>query len=225
MDSAKAVAPAGAIFDLDGTLLDSLADLADSANAVLEERGFPTWPVEAYRTFVGNGMEILMERALPPTVPKSESLGMAAAMREVYGRNWHVKTRPYEGIVPLLAALADAKVPMGVLSNKPHALTCKVISHYFPDTPFVHVQGKPDGGRGKPDPGLALDLARRLGFHPDRVAFVGDSCVDMDTAVAAGMVPVGCLWGFRTRDELLEHGARVLLGRPSDLLAHVAAPA
>jgi phosphoglycolate phosphatase len=221
----SSVRAAAAVFDLDGTLLDSLEDLADSGNAVLAANGYPVWPVAMYRTFVGNGMEVLMQRALPPASPPDVVRDMAAAMREHYRGNWHTKTRPYEGVDALLAALARSGIAMGVLSNKPHELTCAVIAHYFPDIPFVHVQGKPDGVKGKPDPGLALDLASRLGLAPGQVAFVGDSSVDMDTACAAGMLPVGCLWGFRSREELLEHGARVLLADPMELLPHVAAPA
>ena len=202
------------IFDLDGTLINSLDDLADCANAVLRERGFAPHPADAYRLFVGEGMETLMRRAAPEGADDDTVRRLTAGMRECYGRGWAGKTRPYDGIVPMLERLAALALPLAVLSNKPDDLTRETVRHFFPDTVFARVTGSPPGGRAKPDPALALSIAGELGLTPERVLFVGDSRTDMDTATAAGMFPAGALWGFRPAEELLAHGAKALLEKP-----------
>ena len=202
------------IFDLDGTLINSLDDLADCANAVLRERGFAPHPADAYRLFVGEGMETLMRRAAPEGADDDTVRRLTAGMRECYGRGWAGKTRPYDGIVPMLERLAALPLPMAVLSNKPREFTDLTVRHFFPDIPFVQVLGSPPGGRAKPDPSLALSIADGLGLAPEQTLFVGDSRTDMDTATAAGMFPAGVLWGFRSAEELLAHGAKVLLKEP-----------
>jgi phosphoglycolate phosphatase len=207
------------IFDLDGTLLDTLEDIADSANRVLAGRGFPEHPVEAYRHFVGDGVRKLVERMLP-LEERTEALVelCLAEMRDEYGRNWNVKTRPYGGIPELLDALRDRGVRTAVLSNKPDELTRACVRELLPQSCFDTVEGHKAGIPHKPDPAGARALARRLGVTPGRVVLVGDSDIDMRTAVNAGMYPVGATWGFRSREELTGAGAVALLERPADLL-------
>lgn len=210
----------GVIFDLDGTLLDTLDDIADSANKVLAARGFPAHAVDDYRFFVGDGVKKLVERILPPG-QRSESLvdQCLSEMREEYGRNWNVKTRPYDGIPELLAAIGDRGVKRAVLSNKPDELTRACVGELLAGWTFDAVAGHSEAIPHKPSPAGALWLAGRLGIDPADLVLVGDSGVDILTAVKAGMYPAGATWGFRPKEELVEAGARSLLDRPSDLLA------
>lgn len=208
------------IFDLDGTLLDTLEDIADSANRVLAGRGFPPHPTQDYGFFVGDGVRKLVERMLPPR-EKSEALIEAclAEMREEYGRNWNVKTRPYSGIPELLDTLRGRGVKQAVLSNKPEELTRACVAELLSDWTFDAVAGHTTGVPHKPDPTGALLVARQLGVAPAGVVVVGDSDIDVKTAVNAGMYPAGATWGFRPLEELSAAGARALLDRPADLLA------
>lgn len=206
-----------AIFDLDGTLINSLDDLADAVNAALAAFSLPTHPVEPYKYFVGDGMETLVRRAAPAGTPEDTLAAVYLRAKEEYGKNWAAKTRPYDGIMPMLERLAAMAVPVAVLSNKPHEFTGSVTRLFFPATRFTAVQGCPAGGKPKPDPAGAFAVAERMGIAPEHIAFIGDSRTDMDTAVNAGMLPVGVLWGFRPESELLKHGAKALLARPSDL--------
>ena len=206
------------VFDLDGTLLDTLEDLADAVNAVLEGAGFAPHPVDAYRYFVGSGLETMLRRAAPEGTDDGTLAGLALSFREVYAKHWEAKTRPYTGVEAMLEALVKTGLPFAVLSNKPHDFTQLCVRRFFPSVTFTAVQGSPKGGRAKPDPAMALALARDFSVAPGEVLFVGDSSVDMDTATAAGMIPAGALWGFRTESELVEHGARVLLAKPSEIL-------
>lgn len=224
------------IFDLDGTLLNTLEDLADSANACLVAEGYPAHPVDSYRHFVGDGVETLFRRALPPGTDNADHAvsALVGRMREEYGARWSAKSAPYPGIAELLAELGRAGVPLAVLSNKPHAFTRLMVGSFFdpsgerdpqqdetPIGPFVRVAGARPGVPRKPDPAAALATAASLGVAPGQVAFVGDSNVDMRTAHGAGMLAVGCLWGFRGEAELRESGASVLLAHPLDLLGHI----
>ena len=207
------------IFDLDGTLLDTLDDIADSANNVLAGRGFPTHAVDDYRLFVGDGVRKLVERILPP-MARSEALveQCLSEMREEYGSRWNAKTKPYEGIPDLLATLRRGGLKLAVLSNKPDELTQACVSELLSDWTFDAVAGQTVQTPHKPDPTGALRLARLLAVTPPETVLVGDSDIDMQTAVNAGMYPAGATWGFRSRDELAAAGARSLLDRPADLL-------
>lgn len=206
------------LFDLDGTLLDTLEDLADAVNAVLERAGYPAHPVDAYRYFVGSGLETMLRRAAPEGLDDGALADLALAFRGTYAKNWDAKTRPYPGVESVLEALVKTGLPFAVLSNKPHDFTQLCVNRFFPSIAFTAVQGSPKGGRAKPDPAMALALAGDFGVLPGEVLFVGDSSVDMDTATGAGMIAAGALWGFRPESELVAHGARVLLAKPSDIL-------
>ncbi len=212
------------VFDLDGTLLDTLDDIASSANRVLAAHGFPARDREAYRGFVGDGSAVLMTRALPPDRRSEEDVRAAfQAFLEDYGRNWHNATRPYEGIVDLLRRLRARGIGLAVVTNKPHRFAGIMVAHYFGDFPFHPILGQVQGIPKKPHPGQALDAAAALGATPETCVFLGDSAVDMETARRAGMTPIGAAWGFRTRRELLEAGAAAVIDHPLDMLSFTGA--
>lgn len=209
------------IFDMDGTLLDTLQDLADAVNAALGAKGFPDHPVDAYRVFVGDGVETLIRRACPESADDAARRAVLLGMRDTYAKNWMQYSRPYPGIEELVAALKERGIPMAVLSNKPHEFTLLMARHFFPDEPFARVQGSPAGEKAKPEPTLALRVANDLGVAPEDVLFVGDSNIDMITAKAAGMTSAGASWGFRPVEELIAHGAAYILDTPQDILRYV----
>lgn len=207
------------LFDLDGTLVDSLEDLADSMNRVLAAMGFPGHPLASYRYFVGDGVEMLVRRSLPSEVVGEETVSEGIAlMREEYGSNWAMKTRPYDGIVELLDRLKEFGCTLAVFSNKPHAMTVKVVDHFFRDHPFAAVWGARNGIAKKPSPQGALKLASELGILPRDFLYLGDTNIDMRTAKGAGMKAVGAGWGFRTVDELLRSGADRVISQPLEML-------
>ena len=211
------------LFDLDGTLLDTIEDLADSMNIVLGRMGFPTHKVEAYKYYVGDGVRDLALRALPEGHRDEETVKECiAAMRQEYGNRWDKKTRPYPGIPELLDAVTARGVKMAVLSNKPDATTKVVVAKLMPRWRFDYVAGERAGIPRKTDPAAALSIAEQLGIPPQEWLYLGDTNTDMKTACAAGMYPVGALWGFRTADELLASGAKVLIKYPTELLTLLA---
>lgn len=207
------------VFDLDGTLLDTLADIGDSVNRMLAEYGFGGHTMDDYRRFIGNGIQLLVTRALPlagrSDVMVSKCVRRA---REIYWENWNRKTRPYEGITDLLEKLKQKGVPLAVLSNKPHDFTVRYVEAYFGHQAFELVMGQSDDFPVKPDPASALYIARQIGLPPSAFLFVGDSAVDMQTAAAAGMHSVGVAWGFRGPKELENNGCRTLIRRPLEIL-------
>jgi len=206
-----------ALFDLDGTLLDTIRDLADSMNAVLERMGYPTHPLEAHKVFVGDGVESYVRRALPEDADEETVRRGMVMEQEEYGKRWDVATRPYDGVLEMLSALDDMGIPKAILSNKPDGFVKLTVEKLLPGCTFDIVQGVLPDVPKKPDPTAALDIAERLGARPDEVLFLGDSNTDMKTAVAAGMYGVGAVWGFRTPEELNENGARELANHPSDV--------
>lgn len=207
------------LFDLDGTLLDTLADIADAVNRALASLGFPAHQKEAYRQFVGDGIAVLAQRVLPKERQSREDVQACLdAIGREYGRGLLVKTKPYRGIPELLAALTERKILCAIVSNKPHDLTLRSVDALLHGIPFGAVLGERSGMPVKPDPAVALEAASLLGVTPAQCAYVGDSGIDMQTAVKAGMYPVGALWGFRGREELVENGAKVLVERPMELL-------
>lgn len=212
------------LFDLDGTLLDTIEDLTDSMNAALHELGFPGHSVTACKTLVGEGLEHFATGALPPPLAENEATVRRTMdlMRAEYRTRWARKTRPYDGVPALLDGLAARGIKLAVLSNKADDFTRMMVSHYFPRTDFEAVVGARAGKARKPDPSPALEVASTLGVPPAEVIFLGDTKTDMETAGGAGMVPVGALWGFRSAEELLASGACYLISRPADLLGFIA---
>lgn len=206
------------IFDLDGTLLDSLADIGGAMNEALQARGWPTHPLGAYLRFVGEGVEKLARRA----APRDADVGpLVDEYRARYAQRMEQETKPYLGVPELLDALKLKGMPMAVLSNKRDDFTVELVKRQLSRWPFVDVRGERKDVPRKPDPAAALELARSLGFPPEEIAFVGDTAIDVKTAVAAGMLPVAVLWGFRTRAELVAAGAKHVLETPGELLTLV----
>lgn len=208
------------IFDLDGTLLDTIEDLTDAMNAALEAMGFPVRTVDECKMLVGDGLETYVRRALPPGAADDPAVAvrLKELMRAEYKVRQENKTKPFEGIDKLMEELERRKIPLAVLSNKPHDSTLAVMKRYFPAQHFRAVFGARDGIPVKPDPAAALEIARLLNVPPQKIAYVGDTNTDMRTASAAGMFAVGALWGFRTAKELLTNGARALIEKPEDLI-------
>lgn len=207
------------IFDLDGTLLDTIDDLADAMNAALVKRGYPPRTPHECRYLVGDGAEHFASGALPAEARQPEIITeLTQSYLVEYAINWNRKTAPYPGISELLPALTEQNIPMAVLSNKPDAFVRQTVSHYFPKIPFAAICGARPGSALKPNPATARHIAKHLGCPPERIFFVGDTRTDMHTACAAGMIPVGVLWGFREARELLANGARHLIKQPADFL-------
>jgi phosphoglycolate phosphatase len=207
------------IFDLDGTLLDTLEDIGNAVNHALARSGYPEHRLADYRHFIGDGPRTLIERVLPEEAREDGIIDAhVAAYRREYSQKWNVKTKPYDGIVDLLDALHGRGIRMAILSNKPHDFTQMCLSAFFPHCPFDPVYGLREGFPRKPDPAGAVEIAELLRIPPASFLFVGDSGIDMMTANAAGMHPVGALWGFRPEAELREAGAKTLIVKPLDLL-------
>ena len=209
-----------ALFDMDGTLLDTLEDIADATNGALREMGFPEKPLPDYRYAVGDGMEMLIRRVLPEGAGEEATVHQCLVrMRQLYRNGWAAKTKPYDGIPPLLQALGTRGVSLAILSNKPQEFTSLIAAHFFPSVSFRDVRGARPGVPRKPDPAAALEVAGTIGIEPARIFYLGDTATDMETAIAAGMFPTGALWGFRPEAELREAGAKVLFAHPHEILA------
>jgi phosphoglycolate phosphatase len=210
------------IFDLDGTLIDSLQDIADATNNALAAFDLPQHGVDDYRRFVGNGVQALLARALPPQWAATPPERFIETFRQFYRYHLNRKTRPYPGIVSVLEQLAAAGLRLAVLSNKPHELTGRCIETFFPHIAFTSVFGQRDGIPRKPDPTAALEIARMLAIPQDKCGFVGDSAVDMATGRCAGMRCIGVSWGFRPREEMIDAGADLIIDQPEELLRYAA---
>lgn len=207
------------IFDLDGTLLNTLDDLADSMNSVLENNRLPTHPLEAYKYFVGDGIDMLVQRALPFQVAgEKDLLRLVREMKSEYAQRWLCRTRPYPGVPEMLDAFTAAGTAMAVLSNKPDDASQAIVRTLLPDAGFRLVFGATPERPKKPDPSTALEIAARLEIRPSEFLFIGDTPIDMHTARAAGMFPLGVLWGFRPADQLIEAGARMLVAQAAYLI-------
>lgn len=206
-----------AIFDLDGTLVDSICDLADSVNKALADGGYPTHPYESYRRFVGNGAKKLIERAMPKGAPDSECERIHAAFSENYKERCLNKTRPYDGIIELLDRLREGGIKCAVASNKPDSFSKHIVTELFGGGRFDLVLGKRDGVGVKPSPDIVNDIMSALGCTAEQSVMIGDSDVDVLTAHNAGLPCIGCTWGFRGKAELENAGADMTADSPDDI--------
>lgn len=207
------------LFDLDGTLIDTLSDIGDAVNRILSNKNFPTHAISAYRKFVGDGSRMLIERALPKKFRKDKIID--ACLKEYiedYTRNYNVKSKLYFAIPNLLDTLMAKGLRLGILSNKPDAITKKCVKTFLSKWDFDVVFGQRDSVPRKPNPQGALEVAKKMSIPPSHFLYLGDTPIDMKTAVSAGMFPVGVLWGFRFRRELEENGAGAVIDEPLDVL-------
>lgn len=214
-----------AIFDLDGTLLDTLADIGNAANDVLAERGHPTHPLDAYRHFIGDGVATLFTRILPEGLPTSELIAECVSEFGVtYGRRWNENSTLFPGIADLLDELTQREIPIAILSNKPHEFVGVCVEEFLSAWPFDPILGQREGIPRKPDPAGVFEVAEFLGVSAQDCVYVGDSSVDMLTAKNSGALAVGVAWGFRPTEELVEYGAAHVLNSSPELLKLFADP-
>jgi len=194
-------------------------------NIVLGESGFPEHPVDAYRYFIGDGIDLLVERALPEEKHDPETAQTyVSAMKSEYARCWTNKTRPYTGIPELVDGCTAAGLKIAIVTNKPDGPTREMVARLLPRAPFESIMGARPGLPTKPDPTGALDTARKLGVAPEQCIFLGDMAVDMETAASSSMYAVGALWGFRSAEELFSAGAQMVVRTPVDLLPWLEGP-
>ena len=207
------------IFDLDGTLLDTLGDLSASVNYALREHGMPEHSLDEVRRFVGNGVRLLMERAVPDGAANPQFEDAFSTFRQHYMAHSLDTTRPYDGIPETLTALRQRGCHIAVVSNKMMAATQELCRHFFPDTIEVAIgEHEAEGIRKKPAPDTVYAALCQLGAEKDHAVYVGDSDVDIQTAANAGLPCISVLWGFRDKDFLIQHGAKTLISAPHELL-------
>ncbi len=207
------------LFDMDGTLIDTLEDIGNSANRVLSAKNLPIYSMDEYRYFVGKGAAWLIKCVLPEEMRKEDTIQeFLEAFVADYGKNLKVKSRLYPGIAEMLNALRKQGLKMTILSNKPHDMTMQFADDMLSEWNFEVVFGQRENIPKKPDPVGAMEIANRLNVLPEDFLYVGDTGIDMETATRAGMYAVGVLWGFRQKEELLKTGARTLLETPMDIL-------
>ena len=205
-----------AIFDMDGTLLDTLEDLADSVNEMLEHYSLPRRSIDEVRMFVGNGARKLMERALETTDEKFVSEALAY-YDGCYSRHLLNKTKPYAGILSLLEKLNARNIPVGICTNKQHFAAVALAEKIFAQVEI----GAVIGDAKKPNPARPLEIAEKFGVAPAEVAYFGDTSVDIQTAINAGFLPVGVTWGFRAESELIEFGAEIIVHRAEEIFERI----
>ncbi len=207
------------IFDLDGTLVDTILDIANSMNRVLESMGLAPHSVSEYYGFVGAGLTELCRRVLPENMrDETTLLRYRELFNQDYHESWNKFTQPYQGIKELLEYLNSVNIPISVLSNKPEEFCQIVVDFYFPKINFALVKGNVDAIPPKPDPAGGMKIVNYLKLKPEEVFFVGDSDIDMQTATNCGFTGLGAEWGFRSKKELVESGAEMTFASPNDLL-------
>lgn len=207
------------VFDLDGTLLDTIQDIANAMNTVLNRYNFPAHDLNSYRFFIGSGIAKLVERALPSDISESTKYPkLVEEFLEEYALHLDKFTAPYNGIVELLDGLTQLGVPLAILSNKADEFMDEVVSSHFAKWKFVVVMGARYGLPTKPDPYSAFEIAEIMQLQPSEIIYLGDSDIDMQTAVNAGMYGVGAAWGFRSVEELAANGASLVVHHPLELL-------
>lgn len=206
------------IFDLDGTLLNTLDDLAAAVNFALRTHGMPEHSLEDVRRFVGNGVRLLMERAIPDGAANPYFEETFATFRQYYMEHSQDHTRPYEGVAEVIRQLRQRGCRLAVVSNKFYAATQELVRHFFPEVEVAIGEHEAEGIRKKPAPDTVLEAFRQLGIGKENAVYVGDSDVDIATARNSGLPCISVLWGFRDRDFLLAHGAVTLISNPEELL-------
>ena len=210
----------GVIFDLDGTLLDTLKSIAKSGNEMLKSFGLPQAPISQYGIFAGDGADVLVERALRYAGDTSLSFYEEAKVRyrEFFREFCAYQVAPYDGILELLSQLQENNILLAVYTNKPHPNAVRLVHEYFGENTFTHVIGKDNSRPRKPHPAGILEITKDWGVSPEDCVYLGDSDVDMQTGKGANCLTVGALWGFRTKEELTSHGADFIVTHPLELL-------
>ena len=210
-----------AIFDLDGTLLNTIKDLGEAVNFALDRNGFHTHSVASYPYFVGNGVRRLIERSLPEDARKKAAVvdAMLKDFKQYYNEHNTDRTVPYDGIPELLQQLNESGVKLAVASNKYQQATLKIINHFFPDIPWIAIQGQQEGDPVKPDPSIIFMILSEAKIAKQDTIYIGDSGIDMETARRACIDSVGVTWGFRPVKELKEYHANVIINKPQDITA------
>jgi len=207
------------IFDLDGTLLNTIDDLTNSMNRVLSKDRFPTYTVADYKLMVGYGAYELVKRALPASINKeNDILSYLKQFKADYDANWNVKTELYWGVAEMLNSLVQLGIKLSILSNKPQEAMLKCVEQYLHPYRFEIILGQREGIPIKPDPTAALEMCDQLGLTPDQVIFIGDTAVDIETGKRAGMYTIGVNWGFRSRSELEKMKADYIIDKPEMLM-------
>lgn len=207
-----------AIFDLDGTLLDTIKDLGAATNFTLEKNGYPTHPLESYPMFVGNGVNKLIERALPIDARSEERIAELRKDFTVYYNNHNTDySKPYDGITDLLDNIQHEGILIAVASNKYEEATVKLVKHFFPNINFAAINGQREGFPIKPDPSIVFDILTKTGINKQDTLYIGDSGVDMETARRAGVDSVGVTWGFRSKDELEKNLAGTIVSTAQEI--------
>lgn len=210
-----------AIFDMDGTLVNTLEDLADSVNEMLEHFNFPKKTVDEVRLAVGNGAMKLMERValFGDKADDKNFLIEALNFYDIcYKKNMLKKTKPYDGIIEILAELNEKKIPLGICTNKQNFAAVEIAEKILKPIKFDAIMGDERGKPKKPDPTNALEIAKKFNVNPEEIAYFGDTSVDVQTAINAGFLPVGVTWGFREKKELIESGAKIIVNNPREIL-------
>ena len=211
------------LFDLDGTLLNTIEDIKDSVNIMLAKHGYPLHSTEEYKILVGGGFDTLIKKALPKEVLDDEKIVQQCfeEAKDAFSKNWDKKTAPYDGVVEMLEKLFKLDLKIGILSNKPHDFTLLTVKKFLPEFDFEFIQGVEADNLKKPDKEFALKVIKPLNISSSDVIYVGDTKTDMQLAKNASFLAIGVTWGFRKREELIENGADIIVNTPSELYKEI----
>ena len=209
------------IFDLDGTLLDTLGGLAVTTNDVMQRFNFPVHSMEKYKLFIGNGLKKLIERSVPMGTSEIIVDQCCAEFEKIYSSEWMSNCCPYDGVNDMLDSLQNQGIPLAILSNKPHQFTKLFVKEFFPKIVFRSVFGQREGFAKKPEPAVAVEIAKMLQVDVHTTLFVGDSGVDIQTGKNANMKTAGVSWGFRPIEELVQNAPDIIINHPTELIDNV----